>query len=74
MIAFLLIKCACMSSQRMPLPGHPGWRASLAARMPAEMDEVLVEVLAARIQNLVARRRPISPETAAFWSAAVGKE
>ena len=50
------------------------WRASLAARMPAEMDEVLVEVLGARIRNLVDRRRPVSPETAAFWSAAVGKE
>lgn len=50
------------------------WRASLAARMPAEMDEVLVEVLAARIRNLLDRRKPISPETAAFWSAAVGKE
>ncbi len=48
------------------------WRASLAARMPAEMDEVLVEVLGARIRNLVDRRRPVSPETAAFWSAAVG--
>jgi 2-amino-4-hydroxy-6-hydroxymethyldihydropteridine diphosphokinase len=50
------------------------WRASLAARMPAEMDEVLVEVLGARIRNLVERRRPLSPETAAFWSAAVGKD
>ena len=42
--------------------------------MPAEMDEVLVEVLGARIHNLVARRKPVSPETAAFWSAAVGKD
>jgi len=50
------------------------WRASLAARMPAEMDEVLVEVLGARIRNLVDRRRPISAETAAFWSAVVGRE
>lgn len=50
------------------------WRASLAARMPTEMDEVLVEVLGARIRNLVDRRRPVSPETAAFWSAVVGRE
>ena len=50
------------------------WRASLAARMPAEMDEVLVEVLAARIRNLLDRRKPVSPETAAFWSAVVGQE
>lgn len=50
------------------------WRASLAARMPAEMDEVLVEVLGARIRNLVDRRKPVSPETADFWSAMVGPE
>lgn len=53
---------------------EPGWRASLAARMPEEMDGVLVEVLGARIRHLVERRKPLSPETAAFWSAVVGKE
>lgn len=53
---------------------EPEWRAALAARMPAEMDEVLAEVLAARIRHLVERRKPVSPETAAFWNAAVGRE
>ena len=48
------------------------WRARLAERMPRELDEVLLEVLGARIQHLVAARKPIRPETAAFWSAAVG--
>lgn len=48
------------------------WRAGLAARMPGEMDEVLAEVLAARLQHLLAARKPIRPETAAFWSAVVG--
>jgi HD superfamily phosphohydrolase YqeK len=47
------------------------WRTSLAARMPHEMQAVLVEVLAARIDHLVGLRKPIHPETAAFWSAAV---
>jgi HD superfamily phosphohydrolase YqeK len=47
------------------------WRASLSARMPAEMDEVLLEVLGARLQHLVEVRKTIRPETAAFWSANV---
>lgn len=45
------------------------WRASLSARMPAELPEVLIEVLDARIRHLLDRRKPIRPETAAFWSA-----
>ncbi|HEX2093545.1 MAG TPA: HD domain-containing protein [Longimicrobiaceae bacterium] len=51
---------------------EPEWRAALTARMPRELDEVLVEVLGARIRHLVSRRKPVSPETAAFWSAVVG--
>ena len=47
------------------------WRKSLRARMPAEMDEVLLEVLGARLQHLVEVRKTIRPETAAFWSANV---
>ncbi len=47
------------------------WRASLRARMPHEMDEVLVEVIAARIRYLLGERKPLRPETAAFWTAAV---
>jgi HD superfamily phosphohydrolase YqeK len=47
------------------------WRATLRARMPAEMDEVLLEVLGARLQHLVEVRKTIRPETAAFWSANV---
>jgi HD superfamily phosphohydrolase YqeK len=48
------------------------WRSSLRARMPAERGAVLIEVLAARIAHLLERRKPIRPETAAFWTAAVG--
>jgi 2-amino-4-hydroxy-6-hydroxymethyldihydropteridine diphosphokinase len=47
------------------------WRAWLTARMPGEMDVVLVEVVAARISHLVTSRKPIRPETAAFWSQIV---
>ncbi len=47
------------------------WRASLRARMPQEMDAVLVEVIAARIRHLLEERKPLRPETAAFWSRAL---
>jgi HD superfamily phosphohydrolase YqeK len=50
----------------------PDWRAALRARVPAEMDDVLVEVVSARIRHLLDQRKAIRPETAAFWSAAVG--
>ncbi len=48
------------------------WRASLVARMPDDLDRVLVEVVASRIAHLVERRKPIRPETAAFWTSLVG--
>jgi HD superfamily phosphohydrolase YqeK len=48
------------------------WRAELRARMPAELDRVLKEVVAARIRHLLDSRKAIRPETAAFWSALVG--
>jgi 2-amino-4-hydroxy-6-hydroxymethyldihydropteridine diphosphokinase len=49
------------------------WRASLTARMPHDLDDVLVEVVAARVGHLLERRNPIRPETAAFWSAIVSE-
>jgi HD superfamily phosphohydrolase YqeK len=51
------------------------WRAALRGRMPHELDQVLVEVLRARLGHLLDQRRPIRPETAAFWSDVVrGRE
>lgn len=47
------------------------WRESLAARMPGELDAVLVEVLDARIRHLLDVRKPIRGETTAFWSELV---
>lgn len=51
---------------------RPEWRAGLRARMPAGMDAVLAEVIGARIRHLLDERRPIRPETVAFWNAVVG--
>lgn len=48
------------------------WREGLRRRMPEAQDEVLVEVLASRLGHLIEVRKPIRPETAAFWSAVVG--
>jgi HD superfamily phosphohydrolase YqeK len=50
------------------------WRAELRARMPAEMASVLREVIGARIRHLIDERKPIRPETAAFWSRVVSEE
>jgi HD superfamily phosphohydrolase YqeK len=52
----------------------PEWRAGLRARMPREMNAVLVEVLASRLRHLVEGFRPLRPETARFWSALVTEE
>jgi HD superfamily phosphohydrolase YqeK len=49
----------------------PAWRAVLRARMPESMDRVLLDVVAARIEHLIATRRSIRPESLAFWNAVV---
>lgn len=49
----------------------PVWRAELRARLPAEQDAVLVEVIGSRIRHIVERRKPLRPETAAFWTDAL---
>ena len=47
------------------------WRAGLAARVPDDLDGVLVEVLGSRIQHVITARKPLRAETAAFWSSVV---
>jgi HD superfamily phosphohydrolase YqeK len=47
------------------------WRDGLRARMPGEMDAVVAEIVAARIVHLVEERRPVRPETVAFWNRLV---
>lgn len=50
------------------------WRAELRERMPREVHAVLIEVVAARIIHLLEARKPMRPETAAFWSVLVEPE
>lgn len=45
------------------------WRAGLRARMPGGADEVLREILGARIAHLVEGGRPVRPETMSFWNS-----
>jgi 2-amino-4-hydroxy-6-hydroxymethyldihydropteridine diphosphokinase len=49
------------------------WRGQLRDRMPADLDAVLIEVVASRVRGMVDDRRPLRPETAAFWSALVAE-
>lgn len=44
------------------------WRAELRTRMPGELQEVVREILAARIRHLLDRDRPVRPETMQFWN------
>ena len=51
----------------------PEWTEALRRRMPAGLDEVLVEVLGQRIRRLIEVRKPLRPETSAFWSSLVAQ-
>lgn len=48
------------------------WRAGLRARMPADFDNVVHEIVRARIQHLLRKERPIRRETFGFWNRLVG--
>ncbi|MHB1194526.1 MAG: HD domain-containing protein [Longimicrobiales bacterium] len=50
------------------------WRATLRARMPEELADVVRELLAARIVHLVERGSPMRPETVAFWNSLAVEE
>lgn len=45
------------------------WRAELRARMPDALDDVVQEIVRARIQHLLAGGRSVLPRTLAFWNA-----
>lgn len=45
------------------------WRATLRARMPTGLEEVVRDVLGARIAHLVDRSSTLRPETVAFWNS-----
>ena len=46
----------------------PIGRAAWRARMPHDMNNVLREVVAARIHHIISSHRPIRSETFAFWN------
>jgi 2-amino-4-hydroxy-6-hydroxymethyldihydropteridine diphosphokinase len=48
------------------------WRSELRASMPGELDEVVREILHARIQHLLWKGRPIRRETFGFWNRLAG--
>ena len=50
----------------------PGRRAALAARVPQQLHEVLVEVAAERLAWLLAQRKPVKRESWDFWNQLIG--
>ena len=57
-------------------PGRPfleEWRAELRRRMPDDLEEVVRDILAARIRHLVDRGIPLQEPTVAFWNQLVGR-
>jgi len=50
------------------------WRAGLRARMPHELDAVVLEIAQARIDNLVGRGSGVLPRTLAFRDALARRE
>ncbi len=51
----------------------PEWRAERRARMPDDMDRVVLEIARARIENLLARDQGVLPHTIAFWNELVAE-
>lgn len=51
----------------------PEWRAGLRARMPRDLDDVVVEIARARIANLVDRGQSVSWQTVSFWNTLVAE-
>ncbi|MGH7466407.1 MAG: HD domain-containing protein [Longimicrobiales bacterium] len=49
----------------------PIWRAVLRARMPLAMDDVLQEVVRARMTHMLRHNQPLRPETMEFWNTLV---
>ena len=48
------------------------WRAGLRARMPQELDAVVVEIVRARVGHLLEREMSVHPRTMGFWNGLVG--
>ena len=52
----------------------PEWRAELRARMPGQLEDVLREIVRARMGNLLERDMPVRPETVGLWNALCPEE
>ena len=50
-------------------PFDPAWRAALRARLPAALEPVLREVVAARLTHRIRAHGALRPETVDFWNA-----
>lgn len=49
----------------------PEWRQELRALMPHGLDDVVFEIVRARVRNLVERGTSVWPRTIAFWNTLV---
>ena len=49
----------------------PPGTAALRSRCPAEMDDVMRDVAARRVARLLETKKPLRPETVAFWNRVV---
>lgn len=47
------------------------WRGRLRARLPAQMDQVVMEILSNRIGYLLEARHSVHPRTLGFWNSLV---
>ena len=45
-----------------------GWRENRRRRAPHQLEQVVKEILSARIAYLIKRGRPLHPETVGFWN------
>ncbi len=54
-------------------PYRPDWRAKLRGRMPDDFDDVLLEIVRARIAHRLEREGCLLSWTVAFWNRLVGE-
>lgn len=52
----------------------PEWRAERRERMPGDFDDVVREVVSARIRHRIERAAPLLPRTLAFWNTMAREE
>lgn len=53
---------------------RPKWRAKLRERMPTDLDEVVREIVGARILHRVKKGKRLRSETVAMWNQLLGDE